>query len=64
MENIIFPTEPRLLGCVLVSDVVFSIFMIEYILSHTCSIYFEAYYINGLTTEVNVPSCFNIVKIC
>jgi hypothetical protein len=78
MENSILPTVPRvlyvffwviplrlkfrLLGCFPVSDVGFFIVMMNMLLSHSCSIYSETYYINGLTVNVYVPSYFNDVK--
>jgi len=64
MENIIFPTVPRWLGYFPVSDVGFFVVTIECVLSHSCSIYSETYYINGLTVNAYVTSYFNDVKGC
>jgi len=64
IENIIFPTVPRLLGCFLVSNVVFFIVMFECDFAHSCSVLSEIYYINGLTVNVYVPSYCNDVKKC
>jgi len=64
MENIIFLIVRRLLECFPVSDVVLFIVMIECAFVSLFFIYSEKYYINGLTTEINVSSCFNDVKSC
>jgi len=64
MENIIFSTLPTLLGCFPVSDVGFFIVMVECAFVHSCSLYCEIYYINGLTVNVYVPSYCNDVKKC
>jgi len=64
MENIIFLTVPRLLGCFSVSDVGFFIVMMNMLLSHCRSIFSETYYINGLNVKGYVPSYFNGVKKC
>jgi len=37
--------------------------MMNMLLSHSCSIYTETYYINGLTINVYVPFNFKDVKI-
>jgi hypothetical protein len=62
MENIIFPSVPRLLGYFPVSDVGFFIVMIECAFVSLLFIYSGTYYINGLTVNVYVPSYFNDVK--